>query len=438
MNSKLDNGLTVSHIHLDAPKNNGEVSIGLYLKVGSSYENTSNNGSGNIITKMMMNDPNTILKLSSLGASIRSSYSYDYTSIQLLGPEKNWRDMIILLAEMILSFKITADNAVFVHENALLNQNVMEKSDDFDISSSLKTMHRLLWGNRQYGLPLNGQGNTELTVKHVENFYNKWYVPEQALIIAVGALPIDDYMEVVAEIFGSWEPHASLPPEFSKPVFNGPVISLTHAKNNINNNDNNGNSVQLTFTFSTDFVTGRELMGLRLLEEYLVADDAALLQSALISFKAKSQIFITAHPLGALFTVYVTTPRKVVNDVIMCIVKNISRLPALLETEAGRRSLEYYKKVLIASTTLSVTKPEEYARYYALDHIFTGSTDPLNHMIEGLHTMEMESFRAIVLGVFKTHNLRLLIRDNKPVSSKNDKITLTEETIDAVMHIGKN
>lgn len=407
--ARLLNGLAISHI----PCISKNIVIGIYLKCGSAYEVTKNNGCAHILMRMISHNPKITEKLEKLHILMKTSIAQQYVSIRLEGSVEIWREMVSLLAEIVRAPVFS--NQQFIKErSASASQALSGISNSASRATSI--MYLKLWGMRQLGLPVTGlpKNISELELSDVESFYNTWFSPEISLVIAAGSVPQNDFMQSVSENFKAWAPHAPAIPILNRPVFTGAIMNTIQ-------NASCGDKADLIFAFSTTSTQGREVLALNLLAEYLAADENSILQSSLKSahiplHNISAKVF--GYSEGSLLLVQIQTNATEIDKTLSTVSKAFTNFITLLSTETGRVGFEDCKRIMKTVIGTAVSTPDEYVNYYAMDRIFMGTSDPLNHLVAGMKELDIDTFRAMCTGFLNSNNLMVLVqsKDCMPIS----------------------
>jgi hypothetical protein len=192
-----------------------------------------------------------------------------------------------------------------------------------------------------------------------------------------------------------------------------------------------GDKADIIFAFSTSSTQGREVLALNLLAEYLAADEGSQLQSnlksahiPLHSISAK----VLGYSEGALLLIQIQTNATEIDKTLSVVSRALGDFITLLSTEIGRTGFEECKRIMKTVIGAAVSEPAEYVNYYAIDRIFMGTSDPLNHFVAGMKELDIDTFRAMSIGVLNSTNLMVLVQSK-------DYLPITKTTLSAVASI---
>ena len=90
------------------------------------------------------------------------------------------------------------------------------------------TISKMLWPNHPYGLQTTIGTQEHLknpSIVNIENYFNKWYVPNNVAICMAGDMDMDKTIAIIDKYFSSWKPAADV----SQPKF-APLPPLTEPK----------------------------------------------------------------------------------------------------------------------------------------------------------------------------------------------------------------
>ena len=201
------------------------VNISLLLDAGYAADQFNEPGTSSL-TMAMLDEGTTKLNaldisdtLANLGATIAASAGIDNSNVSLSAMRENLDDSLKLFADIILnpSFPLNELNRL---KNQRLAQIQQEKNQPFGIA--LRILPKLLYGeNHAYSLPLTGSG-TEISVNKITqasliNFHKEWFKPNNASMIVVGDITMDEIKPKLEKYFKAWTP-SNLPQKTIIPV----------------------------------------------------------------------------------------------------------------------------------------------------------------------------------------------------------------------------
>ncbi len=165
--------------------------INVSFKAGSARDNKANNGVASLTNHLMLlgsngvSEVNLANQFTDIGAQLDSSFDRDKSSFSLRTLVEN-QDKAIELFNLVLH-KPNFDKSILNREKkkylASIRQGETEPS-----SIGSKVFMKALYGDHSYGLPKSGTVETikQLTSKQLKDFYNNYYLSNQAAIVIVG------------------------------------------------------------------------------------------------------------------------------------------------------------------------------------------------------------------------------------------------------------
>lgn len=199
----LENGLTVltKEVHT-APV----VTVQVWYKVGSRNEEPGVNGIAHQLEHMMFkgtqNRPVQFGRLfSALGSDSNAFTSYDQTAYYGTAERNKLKALLILEADRMQSSLIDTEQLASEKRVVISELQGYENSPEYRLN---RAVMRAAFPNHAYGLPIGGtKADVEkFTVEQVQQYYRKFYSPENAILVIVGDFQTTATLEAVKEIFG--------------------------------------------------------------------------------------------------------------------------------------------------------------------------------------------------------------------------------------------
>ncbi len=232
----LDNGLTYYLRHNDDPGRN--LAVRLLVNVGSVDETDEQSGIGHFIEHMLFNGTTDFPGLSlgeslrdigvELGPDINAGVGHDLTlyriEVRLDAPHK---------APLVFhALSQMASAATFEADAVESERGVVLDEYRLSVESANGFIGREFDRVYTQGTPYEGRdpiGTVEtvnaMTAEDLRAFYEKWYVPGNMAVVAVGDMPVDDIQDLVEEYFGQLPPGEERQPPS---IYIPPAESSTH------------------------------------------------------------------------------------------------------------------------------------------------------------------------------------------------------------------
>ena len=235
----LENGMEVlvGEDH-DAPV----VSLQLWVKAGGIYEEKLlGAGVSHFIEHLAFKGPKGPLKgtiareVQNLGGDINAYTSQDKTVFLINVPSRYWREALELLQALVLEVD-------FQPEEVETEREVIIKEINMGEDEPGRRLQNLLWRTayrvHPYRFPVIGYRELfeKVTREEVLEYYRRWYIPNNMILVAAGDLAAEAFFTAAEEIFEPFSrkpyPVADIPPE---PLQIGPrnaeeMMDVAHAR----------------------------------------------------------------------------------------------------------------------------------------------------------------------------------------------------------------
>lgn len=197
LKSKYHNGSLNNNMKYIYSINNNlkYVSLIIYIRVGSKYENKQEKGLAHFLEHMLFKSTkkyNTNIKINTrideLSASINASTTYNYTNYYITLPSKFIKEGLELLNEMIF-------NPIFYNKEIEKEKNVVIEEINSTIDNSIEYCSDLIISElyNKYDITKEILGSKKniknINKKTLLNFYKKYYLYSNSCISLCGDLP---------------------------------------------------------------------------------------------------------------------------------------------------------------------------------------------------------------------------------------------------------
>jgi zinc protease len=205
----LENGLEV----LAAPdRSNPVVALQLWVKAGSVNEDPFlGSGLSHFLEHMAFKGPAGELKgaipreVERLGGTVNAYTSFDRTVYHVTVPSPRWRETLPLLKDLVFEMDFLPGEVE--SEREVIIKEINMGRDDPD-----RRLQHLLWRTayrvHPYRFPVIGHRELFRRVSREEllEYYRKWYVPNNMILIGAGDLAGDEFLAVAQEVFAEISP----------------------------------------------------------------------------------------------------------------------------------------------------------------------------------------------------------------------------------------
>ena len=178
----LDNGLKVLMI----PNNKFEsVAIGIFVKIGSRYEDKNNNGISHFLEHMLFKDKEIVERLDCLGAKYNAETSYETTHYHIYGSKKDYGEFIDLICKIYSNKNFKTDDINKEKLVILEELNMLVNDSDEIINDEI---NKKLFDNSNLKFPIIGSKKNikKFTKKDLDNYWSLHYVPSNTLFVISG------------------------------------------------------------------------------------------------------------------------------------------------------------------------------------------------------------------------------------------------------------
>ncbi|ABO17429.1 M16 family metallopeptidase [Prochlorococcus marinus] len=174
------------------------ISIDIWCKAGSSFEDVDKNGTAHFLEHMIFKGSNKIMpgefdhKIESLGGLSNASTGYDDVHYHVLVPPNNFKESLALLTNIVVAPVFNPDE--FIKEKGVVIDEIKQQNDQPE-ERLFNYFLKRIWLNPIYGNSILG---TEHSIKNLEindliKFHTKHYTTEKICIAIAGNLSEDIY-----------------------------------------------------------------------------------------------------------------------------------------------------------------------------------------------------------------------------------------------------
>ena len=174
------------------------ISIDIWCKAGSSFEDVDKNGTAHFLEHMIFKGSNKIMpgefdhKIESLGGLSNASTGYDDVHYHVLVPPTNFRESLALLTNIVVSPDFNPDE--FIKEKGVVIDEIKQQNDQPE-ERLFNYFLKRVWLSPNYANSILG---TEHSIKNLEindlvKFHSKHYTTEKICIAIAGNLSEEIY-----------------------------------------------------------------------------------------------------------------------------------------------------------------------------------------------------------------------------------------------------
>lgn len=174
------------------------ISIDIWCKAGSSFEDVDKNGTAHFLEHMIFKGSNKIMpgefdhKIESLGGLSNASTGYDDVHYHVLVPPSNFRESLALLTNIVVAPDFNPDE--FIKEKGVVIDEIKQQNDQPE-ERLFNYFLKRVWLSPNYANSILG---TEQSIKNLEindlvKFHSKHYTNEKICIAIAGNLSEEIY-----------------------------------------------------------------------------------------------------------------------------------------------------------------------------------------------------------------------------------------------------
>jgi len=174
------------------------ISIDIWCKAGSSFEDVDKNGTAHFLEHMIFKGSNKIMpgefdhKIESLGGISNASTGYDDVHYHVLVPPNNFKESLALLTNIVVAPVFNPDE--FIKEKGVVIDEIKQQNDQPE-ERLFNYFLKRVWLSPNYANSILG---TEHSIKNLEindlvKFHSKHYTTEKICIAIAGNLSEEIY-----------------------------------------------------------------------------------------------------------------------------------------------------------------------------------------------------------------------------------------------------
>jgi len=392
---KLSNGLEVAVIeNHKAPV----VLQMLYYKTGSVNDPLGKGGIAHLLEHMMFRGTKNVAdqmfnRLTDENGAENNAYTtYNETGYYEFSDISKLELMMALEADRMVNLNLSEE--AFLKERDIVLQERLQRFETKPTPLFYEMLNEMLWQEHPLSHPVSGKVDEikGLTKEDAQAFYQKWYRPDNALLVLSGDISVDEAKVLAQKYYGSikGENKAIKVEEYASPKELESTLRLKLK-----------GVEQPRFAMSILLLGGafskQEILALELLGLYLAADDAAYLYDKLV-YQDKKLLSVDMgtsydEKLGGTLSFYATAFDMNVfrGDMSELILKTAEKGVSELTEER----LSKIKNQMLTSTVYLQENPQSAARF-AGDMLLNGfSAEEIMHYDEAIEKVSVEDVKSV-------------------------------------------
>jgi zinc protease len=198
----LPNGLTIiaEQMPIDA------INLNLWVKTGSAMESDAINGMAHFLEHMIFKGTQKLIsgeferRIEERGAVTNAATSQDYTHYYTTTAPKDFAELAPLQIDVVCNPSIPDD--AFERERLVVLEEI-RRSEDNPRRRIYRHVMETAFDSLPYRRPVLGPEAVISQVKpqQMRDFHAHWYQPQSITAVAVGNLPVEELVEIIAEEF---------------------------------------------------------------------------------------------------------------------------------------------------------------------------------------------------------------------------------------------
>lgn len=198
----LPNGLTIVAEQMPVEA----VNLSLWVNVGSAVESDAINGMAHFLEHMVFKGTQRLdsgefeRRIEERGAVTNAATSQDYTQYYITAAPKDFAELAPLQIDVVLNASIPDD--AFERERLVVLEEI-RRSEDNPRRRTYQRAIETAFDTLPYRRPVLGPFEviSELKPQQMRDFHATWYQPQSITAVAVGNLPVEELIQIVADGF---------------------------------------------------------------------------------------------------------------------------------------------------------------------------------------------------------------------------------------------
>ena len=396
----LPNGIRVVSEHIDHVRS---ISIGIWVKCGSRYEDQATNGAAHFIEHMLFKGTKNrsafeiASAIDSVGGMMNAFTGKELTSFYIKIPDYHLPMAVDLLADIFIN-SCFDEKEIRKEQSVVLQEiNMTEDSPDDYIHDYFEGV---FWNGHPLGFPVLGTRAlvASLNRKILLSFFDARYKGDNLILAAAGSLKHDEFVDLANKTFGS------ISAETVKPQTNRPTVSSRVA------------------VLKKDLEQAHMIMGALAPSAVSPERYAGFLLNAILGGSMSSRLFqeirekrglayaihsfVSPYMDAGILGIYAGTGEERVPVVINLILEELKALRNELLTE---KELTQVKELIKGNFLLSMESTDSRMIRLAKNEISFGRYIPEDDVIASIDAVTAEDVRNLAFKMFKAGAISLAV-----------------------------
>ncbi|MEA5553574.1 pitrilysin family protein [Anabaena cylindrica UHCC 0172] len=196
----LPNGLTIIAEQMPVEA----VNLSLWVKIGSAVESDAINGMAHFLEHMIFKGTQQLVsgeferRIEERGAVTNAATSQDYTHYYINTAPQDFAELAPLQMDVV--FNASIPDEAFERERLVVLEEI-RRSEDNPRRRIFRRIMETAFDSLPYRRPVLGPEDviSQLKPQQMRDFHTNWYQPQSVTAVAVGNLPVEELVEIVAE-----------------------------------------------------------------------------------------------------------------------------------------------------------------------------------------------------------------------------------------------
>ncbi len=180
----------------------------VWYKNGASDENIGKGGTAHLLEHLMFRGTKDVsgqkfnIMMEENGAESNAFTGQDMTAYHQFLDVSRLELAMLLEADRMVNLQF--DNDAFVAERDIVFQERKQRVDNNPVGKFREALNRILWQQHPYSRPITGTDKEirSLTQKDVSDYYKKYYVPNNAVLILAGDIDVNKARDLATKYYG--------------------------------------------------------------------------------------------------------------------------------------------------------------------------------------------------------------------------------------------
>lgn len=399
--SSLQNGLRIITSHIPSFET---VSIGIWIKTGSGYENAQTNGISHFLEHMVFkgtknyNALDISEKIEDVGGQSNAYTSREFTSFYAKMLKKDFEVALDILAEFITSPSFPIDE--IKKEKEVVIQEIKQSIDTPD-DIIFDYLQELCFPNQGIGRPILGyeENVKSFDKKDLEEYMNATYAADNIVVCATGNISHDDLVVAVEKRLSNLQEKSCFQAEIQNYV-GGYKIEKREIE-----------QVHVTLAFESSKYDDERYYPTMILANILGGETSSRLFQEVREKRGlvyTISSFANSHTKSGMLGIYAGTTKNELKELLKITAKEILKISKekVSIKELDRAKIQFKAGMLMALESSSST-----AEILARQLLLFGKIIPINEMIEAIDKVTQEDILNVAKEIFSSEPTLVIIGD---------------------------